>query len=367
MLVIQLINHRERRGAELFASRLAVELPRFGEPGSPINVQLIALAEGRGELPVDACLLPGHELSLPRCLQAAFRLASRLSSSPAGESLILQANAGRTLWVAVFTAWLLRLRGLRAAIVYRQASLASPWLRDRRVVTAIQDFFLNRCQAIASIAQACADDLRSMHPGLHPSIAVIPNIVPLVSANVKPWHERRQVLLMVGAFTPEKNHALALRAVGPMLAENIALCLVLLGDGPGLSHWKDVIASYPWASQVSFMGNVSADNVARHMSDARALILCSRIEGQPGVIVEAMGSGLPVVATDVGGVPELLAHNRGVLVTQGDADALRKALDLVLAGELPDLSAAREYACQTFAPAIVTAQFAQLYQRLAAC
>lgn len=367
MLVIQLINHRERRGAELFASRLAAELPRFGEPGNPINVQLIALAEGRGELPVDACLLPGHKLSLQRCLQAAYRLASRLYSLPAGESLILQANAGRTLWVAVFTAWLLRWRGLRAAIVYRQASLASPWLRGRRVVTVIQNFFLNRCQAIASIAQACADDLRSMHPGLRPSIAVIPNIVPLVTASVKPWHERQQVLLMVGAFTPEKNHALALQAAGPILAENIDLHLVLLGDGPERFHWQSVIASHPWASQVAFMGNVSAGNVAKYMNDARALILCSRIEGQPGVIVEAMGSGLPVVATDVGGVPELLAHNRGMLVPQGDADALRTALGLVVSGVLPDLPAAREYACQTFAPGIVTAQFAQLYQRLAPC
>ncbi len=367
MLVIQLINHRERRGAELFASRLAVELPRFGEPGSPINVELIALAEGRGELAVDACLLPGHKLSLPRCLQAAIRLSSRLSTTPFGEPLILQANAGRTLWVAVFTAWLLRLRGLRAAIVYRQASLASPWLRDRRVVTTIQDFFLNRCQAIASIAQACADDLRSMHPGLHPSIVIIPNIVPLVSANVKPWHERQQVLLMVGAFTPEKNHALALQAIGPMLAENSDLHLVLLGDGSSRSRFESVVASYPWASKVAFMGNVSADNVAKHMRDARALVLCSRIEGQPGVIVEAMGSGLPVVATDVGGVPELLAHNRGVLVPQGDADALRTALGLIVSGVLPDLTAAREYACQTFSPAIVTAQFAQLYQRLSAC
>lgn len=367
MQVIQLINHRERRGAELFAARLAEELPRHGEPAAPIDVQLVALAEGRGELPVDACLLQGRSLSLPRCLLAATRLAARLAALPASESLILQANAGRTLWVAVFTAWLLRLRGRHAAIVYRQASLASPWLRDRRVVTAVQDFFLNRCQAVASIAQACADDLRSMHSGLLPPIEVIPNIVPLVSGDVRPWHERPQVLLMVGAFTPEKDHGLALQAVGPLLARNPALLLFFLGDGPERIRWNSVVASYSWASQVAFVGNVSADTVAEHMQRARALVLSSRIEGQPGVIVEALGAGLPVVATGVGGVPELLADNRGMSVAAGDADALRAALDRVLAGELPDLHAARDYASQTFSPAVVAAQFAQLYRRLAAC
>ena len=103
------------------------------------------------------------------------------------------------------------------------------------------------------------------------------------------------------------------------------------------------------------------------MQHARALILSSRIEGQPGVIVEAQGAGLPVVATSVGGVPELLADNRGILVAAGDAGALRAALERVLAGALPDLQAAREHARLTFAPAVVAARFAQLYRRLAAC
>lgn len=367
MQVIQLINHRDRRGAELFASRLTEELPRHGDPAQPIDVQLIALAQGRGELPVDACLLQGRSLSLPRCLLAAIRLVARLAALPASEALILQANAGRTLWVAVFTAWLLRWRGRHVAIVYRQASLASPWLRGRRAITAVQDFFLQRCQAVASIAQACADDLRSMHPGLRPPIEVMPNIVPLVPGEVRPWHERPQVLLMVGAFTPEKDHGLALQAAGPLLGDNPALLLFFLGDGPEKTRWDSVVASYPWASQVSFVGNVSADSVAEYMQHARALILSSRIEGQPGVIVEALGAGLPVVATSVGGVPELLADNRGILVAAGDAGALRAALERVLAGALPDLQAAREHARLTFAPAVVAARFAQLYRRLAAC
>lgn len=367
MQVIQLINHRERRGAEQFAARLAEELARHCKPENPFTVQLVALAEGRGELTVDTCLLPGRSLSLPRCLQAAARLASRLSMAPSGQALILQANAGRTLWVAVFTSWLLRLHSLSAVVVYRQASLASPWLRGRRAVTYIQEFFLNRCQAIASIAQVCADDLRAMHPQLRQPVVVIPNIVPVTSASIKPWHERQLVILMVGAFSPEKNHGLAFQAVGPLLASNLALRFVILGDGPNRSHWQAVVASESWASQVAFMGNVSTDMVAAHMNNARALLLCSHIEGQPGVIVEAMGSGLPVVATKVGGVPELLQENRGVLVPQDNAVALRDALEKVLKGQLPDLAAAREYATQTFAPAVVTSQFAELYRKLVAC
>ena len=80
-----------------------------------------------------------------------------------------------------------------------------------------------------------------------------------------------------------------------------------------------------------------------------------------------MGAGLPVVATAVGGVPELLAEQRGVLVPAGDAAALRAAIVEVVDGTLPNLTAARDYAIRTFCPARVATQFAQLYRELATC
>lgn len=365
--IVQLINHRERRGAELFAVRLTDALRVRTVEDAPASVQVVALAAGRSELVVDGCLLPGSSLSVPRCLKAAWLLTQRLLPLSRQQVVILQANAGRTLWVAVLAAWLLRLLGRRTAVIYRQASLASPWVRGRSLVEHVQGFFLRRCTAIASIATACAQDLLRIHPGLQTPIQVIPNIVPLSSAPVRPWHERSYNLLMVGAFTREKNHAMAFKAVGPLLQDHPSWRLALLGDGPEKSHWQDMVASQPWATQVAFLGNVSAHAVEQHMRDARALLLTSFIEGQPGVLVEAMGAGLPVIATAVGGVPELLSQGRGLLVTSDDADECRKALEQVMGGTLPDLAAARSYALATFTPATIADQFLHFYQGSVSC
>jgi len=122
---------------------------------------------------------------------------------------------------------------------------------------------------------------------------------------------------MVGRVVPEKNHELALRALAPLLGDKLRL--VVAGDG-------DLLASLSAqrAAGVHWLG--ARNDIARLYSTFDALLLSSRTEGLPLVVLEAMAAGLPVVATRVGGVPGVVEHERtGLLVAPEDEAGLREA------------------------------------------
>jgi glycosyltransferase involved in cell wall biosynthesis len=122
---------------------------------------------------------------------------------------------------------------------------------------------------------------------------------------------------MVGRVVFEKNHELALRALAPMLGEKLRL--VVAGDGDLLAG----LSKTPTPG-VHWLG--ARSDIARLYSAFDALLLSSRTEGLPLVVLEAMAAGLPVVATKVGGVPGVVEHERtGLLVAPEDEAGLREA------------------------------------------
>lgn len=84
------------------------------------------------------------------------------------------------------------------------------------------------------------------------------------------------------------------------------LRLVMIGDGPRRDHLERKAEEMGMANTIDFLGQLPHEEVARRMACARMLCLTSRSEGMPNVILEALASGLPVVATDVGAVKAML-------------------------------------------------------------
>jgi glycosyltransferase involved in cell wall biosynthesis len=94
---------------------------------------------------------------------------------------------------------------------------------------------------------------------------------------------------------------------------------------------------------VLFAGVVPNDELARWYSAADVLVLASRREGWPNVLLEAMACGTPVVATNVGGTAEIIASNVGLLVAERNAASLETALCRILSAP-PPRSVVRTYA-----------------------
>lgn len=139
------------------------------------------------------------------------------------------------------------------------------------------------------------------------------------------------LILCVARLAADKDHQTLIEAFAKLAPLAPGAALRLVGDGPLMADLRSFVAQLPpdVARRVEFAG-ASADP-SRHYREASAFALSSIRESQPNSVIEAMSSALPVCATAVGGLPQLISPGRnGLLSPAGDADALAANLLEVL-------------------------------------
>ena len=128
----------------------------------------------------------------------------------------------------------------------------------------------------------------------------------------------------IGRFHYIKNHEMLIRAFKKAFgSKQMNAKLYLAGDGPLLNEMKELVFSLGLQDDVVFLGQV--DNIPQLLKSMDVFVLSSRSEACPISILEAMASGLPVISTKVGGVPELVTNN-GILVESEDEHAFCEAM-----------------------------------------
>jgi glycosyltransferase involved in cell wall biosynthesis len=138
--------------------------------------------------------------------------------------------------------------------------------------------------------------------------------------------ERDLGILFVGLLVPVKNLDLLLHAYA-RVRDRVGVPLTLAGDGPLRSSLESLAHQLGVADSVRFLGGCGREDVAKLMQRATALALPSRSEGWPLVLAEALACGTPVVASRVGGIPEMFTDGiGGILVPPNDVHALAEAL-----------------------------------------
>jgi glycosyltransferase involved in cell wall biosynthesis len=134
--------------------------------------------------------------------------------------------------------------------------------------------------------------------------------------------------LFVGRLDVQKDPATLLRGFAAHRRAHSQARLLVVGDGPLREEARAVAGAEGLGDAAAFLG--PRDDVASLMRAADAFVLASRWEGLPMVLLEAAGTGLPIVATDVGGNAEIVQDGaNGCLVPTGDAAALAAAMDHV--------------------------------------
>jgi glycosyltransferase involved in cell wall biosynthesis len=147
-------------------------------------------------------------------------------------------------------------------------------------------------------------------------------------------------LLSVGHLVPLKGHDILIKAL-PMLP-NIRLLLV--GDGPEEQSLRRLTAELQLAERVQFLGTLTQEKLKAYYGSVDALVLASSREGWPNVLLESMACGTPVIASNVGGIPEIVtAPEAGVLMAGRSPGELAQAVRELLAN-YPDHDATRRYA-----------------------
>jgi len=156
--------------------------------------------------------------------------------------------------------------------------------------------------------------------------------MPKSQANLRAWLDipaGAPLLGIVGRLVPIKDHPTLLQALGRFPDGRQAPHLLVVGDGERREELQRLTHHLGLASRVHFLG--WRDDLEAILGGLDVVICCSRNEGTPVALIEAMAAGVPVISTDVGGVGDLVVHGEtGWLVPPGDVGALAWGIETLL-------------------------------------
>jgi GalNAc-alpha-(1->4)-GalNAc-alpha-(1->3)-diNAcBac-PP-undecaprenol alpha-1,4-N-acetyl-D-galactosaminyltransferase len=216
--------------------------------------------------------------------------------------------------------------------------------RGERWWALLRSFAYHRADAVVVQTDTAAGWFRRQL-GRHRGVTVIPNPVdPAEDGEACSVAVPRPFMLAAGRLVHQKGFDILIRAFASVAAECDALQLAIAGEGPEEQALRCLATQLKVVDRVHFLGQVRG--LRTLMRQAAAFILSSRYEGFPNVVLEALVSGLPVIATDCPGGPrQILGDGEcGVLVRCEDPMALGNALrrvatDPVLRKRLSELGA----------------------------
>jgi glycosyltransferase involved in cell wall biosynthesis len=248
---------------------------------------------------------------------------------------------------------------------------------DRKMLlyNRLDRWSLPKADRVVAVCEAFAQELTKMgvpHERIHvqhnsirpePTVSVEEARALRKQLDIK---EAERMILAVGRLSKEKAQIDLLRAFRIVIDKNPELNskLVVVGDGPERGNLEVKAESIGIADRIIFAGQVS--NAQAFYAAADVLVNPSHSEGSPYVLLEAMAANLPIVATAVGGVPEMVEDNEtALLVPAGNPRELADAIARVLSDEelAHTLSAsASNLSCLRFSPGAYARSLTKIYR-----
>ena len=181
---------------------------------------------------------------------------------------------------------------------------------------------------------ACASDwarsqaMSIVGPADWPRLEVVRGGIDTSEWHAQPSRDESVIeILNVGRLAPVKGQALLVDAIAQLRANGIGVHCRIVGDGPERAALERRIAELDLRDVVELTGPVGQDRIRELYAEANVFCLPSFREGLPFVLIEALATGLPAVATRIMGIPELIADGEsGLLVTPARVDELAAAL-----------------------------------------
>ena len=258
------------------------------------------------------------------------------------------------------------------------------WRRAPGLLDRIEALTVPRMDYVYTPGAAVADAYRRRFPALHDRIRYSPNwfdpqrfrlpapgergaareqIGGLIG---EPLSDRQSVVLSVGRLHPQKDPELLLDAFARLARQRDAR-LLLVGTGRLAATLEQHARSTGIADRIHLLGPRTPDEVALLMRAADVLLIASHAEVSTRVALEALGSGLPVVATPVGEMRRVLEHGQtGWVVEDRRPDSLAAGLEWVLAQPRQELADAARESVADYVPEQVLGPIYELHRSLAA-
>ncbi|MHB1926790.1 MAG: glycosyltransferase [Leptospirillum sp.] len=136
--------------------------------------------------------------------------------------------------------------------------------------------------------------------------------------------EQAKVMAVIGRFSTQKNHAGFLQALEEVVKEHPETIVLFVGEGELEPSVREEVAMRNLSGHVRFLGQ--RRDIPEILEALDLLVVPSLWEGLPNVMLEAMAAGIPVVATSVGGIPDVLTHQKTGVMCEPTPDSLSQAM-----------------------------------------
>ena len=309
MKILQIIQKPQLRGAEIFACQLSEELQTLGH-----SIDILYLFGNKNqklEYDLNFQALSATQSKRFWDFKAYKQLAQIIERE---EYDIVQANAGDTLKYAAISK---KLYNWNAKLVFRNANKMSAFIQSKPH-SWLNQFFLSQMDYAISVSENCRQDLIQLYPKAK-EISATGTIGTFDFSHLQAIEKsaENKVWINVGSFVKEKNHSYLLEIFALYFKEDQENELWLIGDGPLRNQLEEQAKNLGIDQNVKFWGY--QNNAVAYIKAADIMVMPSKIEGLPGVILEALSCGKPVIASAVGGIPEVVNNDQnGYVIKEFD-------------------------------------------------
>jgi len=198
------------------------------------------------------------------------------------------------------------------------------------VAHRIWKHYISSADEVFACSRALAAQVRSLCPEKEPRVIYNGADIELFRGIARVQNSRHKRVLHIGRFEHKKSQDVLLAAFRMLLDRNLDCTLTMIGaSGPTLERVRMAAAAF--GDRVTVLVDVRHDLIPHYMADADLFVLPSRSEPFGIALIEAGAAGLPVVATNVGGIPEIITHaETGLLVEPDNPRELANAMATVL-------------------------------------
>ncbi len=221
-----------------------------------------------------------------------------------------------------------RLCGVKRIVSTEHLPMVEPFFKGK-FLKSVSNIFIDR---VITVSENNVQFLVGKHGVKRGKVRVvylgIPDIFPELRGGKKDFglSDRDIVITMIASIEERKGHRVAIRAL-EVLPPNHHLLIV--GTGPLEAELMDLVESLGMQERVHFLGYTA--DVSRVLAATDVVLLTSFLEATPYVLIEAMAAGIPVVASDIFGVGEIVEDSvTGILVPPGDAKRTAEAIRAII-------------------------------------
>jgi len=196
---------------------------------------------------------------------------------------------------------------------------------------------INSAMVVFGLTNDMANEIRNIGSG---NIAILPNGVNLSKFDQIPKEDARNalglededvIMLFVGRLSKIKGVDYLIEALNQLSKDYIHIKLIIVGDGEERKHLEHIVHINSLTEQVTFTGKIPNECVIKYMNAADIFILPSTSEGFPITILEAMACGLPIIASRIRGIPEIVIDGyNGFLIEPKDSIRISEKIILLL-------------------------------------